>query len=107
MSDELMCERLRHMGLATCDEAAERIEALTEKCVLLAASLDRADADIAALKDDIEEQIRLTREAMEVTGEYREVLRQIAYQEHIELMLDPTWAQRVAKAAIAKEKQNA
>jgi hypothetical protein len=31
----------------------------------------------------------------------KKALTEIAEQEHIELMLDPTWAQRVAKAAIA------
>lgn len=33
----------------------------------------------------------------------KKALTEIVEQEHIELMLDPTWAQRVAKAAIAKE----
>jgi uncharacterized protein Yka (UPF0111/DUF47 family) len=30
-------------------------------------------------------------------------LTEIAGQEHIELMLDPTWAQRIAIAALAKQ----
>jgi hypothetical protein len=30
-------------------------------------------------------------------------LRQIADQEHIELMLDPTWAQRIAIAALSRK----
>lgn len=78
MATELMCERLRHMGLATCNEAAQvieqqadRIAALEAKCALYAASLDRSDRDIAALKSDIEAQIQLTREAMELAGRYQ------------------------------------
>ncbi|MDP9645862.1 hypothetical protein [Paraburkholderia caledonica] len=34
----------------------------------------------------------------------RKALTEIAEQEHIELMLDPTWAQRVAIAALSKHK---
>ncbi|HGL4258443.1 TPA: hypothetical protein ACKE3D_002123 [Burkholderia dolosa] len=34
----------------------------------------------------------------------RKALKEIAEQEHIELMLDPTWAQRVAIAALSQHK---
>jgi hypothetical protein len=35
----------------------------------------------------------------------KRALTEIAEQEHIELMLDPTWAQRVAVAALAKQQE--
>lgn len=49
-------------------------------------------------------EARFADEWREKAKEAERALQEIAEQEHIELMLDPTWAQRVAKAAIQSTK---
>lgn len=63
--------RALNEAVAVIEQQADRIAALTANCGLLAASLDKADRDIAALQSDIESQIQLTREAMELAAGYR------------------------------------
>jgi hypothetical protein len=62
--------------------------------------------DLAALMADKEDEVQLHREAMGIAAAYRATLRDIAEQDTVEMALDPTWAKRVARAALAQREQS-
>jgi hypothetical protein len=65
-----------------------------------ALALETLRADSAVSR--AEEGERACREAMFRERKLVEALRQIADQDAVELALDPEWAQRIARAALAK-----
>jgi hypothetical protein len=103
-------------------EAADALEAayfriaeLEAKCRLYEASLDKADKEadgLRAARIAYASEFAPDTEGLPDVGSIhaniralKKALTEIAEQEHIELMLDPTWAQRVAVAALASQQE--
>jgi hypothetical protein len=90
-----------------------RIAELEAKCRLYEASLDKADKEadgLRAARIAYASEFAPDAEGLPDVGSIHaniralmKALTEIAEQEHIELMLDPTWAQRVAAAALAQQ----
>jgi hypothetical protein len=112
-ADNIHGTDIAYVRAAALEAAYFRIAELESKCRLYEASLDKADKEadgLRAARIAYASEFAPDAEGLPDVGSIHaniralmKALTEIAEQEHIELMLDPTWAQRVAAAALAQQ----